>query len=85
MMSNAVIAGIRTAVQYGVSLAVAAFAAFVLDRLGVEIDAVAVTEAAFLVVLAAVVWALNSLSARFPLIARILSLGASPASPTYEG
>jgi hypothetical protein len=83
-MSNAVLSGIRSIVQYAVTMAVAALATFSLSALDVEIDVVAVNEFLFALAFGAVVWALNALSGRYPLIARILSLGTSPAPPTYE-
>jgi hypothetical protein len=82
-MSNAVIAGIRSAVQYVIALGVAAGATFLLSRFGIEVDVVAATEVVFVVAFGFVVWGLNTLTVKFPVLAVILSLGRSTESPIY--
>ena len=82
-MSANVIAAIRTAVQALVGGAVAAAAGWLGGKLGIEIDTAAITEVIVLVIIGLVTWGLNALGERFPVINRIISLGASPATPSY--
>ena len=77
-MRDAIIAGVRTAVQAGVG-AVIAWAA----NLGLDIDGVALEAFAFSAIVGAVTVVLNKLQARFPWLGTILSLGMSKSNPVY--
>lgn len=78
-MNDAVIAAVRTAVQAGVTFAVAW-----LTARGIDVDSALIEGAAMSVAIGAVTWLLNKAQARWPILGTVLSFGLSKATPTYE-
>jgi hypothetical protein len=77
-MRDAIIAGVRTAVQAGVG-AVIAWAA----NLGLDIDGVALEAFAFSAIVGVVTIVLNKLQDQFAWLGPVLSLGFKSGTPTY--
>jgi Na+/citrate or Na+/malate symporter len=76
-MNPAIIAAVRSVVQYVVAALITWLVA-----LGYEVPAELV-EIVFGALFGIVVFALNQLGSRFPIVNQIVSLGFSPESPSY--
>lgn len=78
-MSDAIIAAVRTAVQAGVTFAVAW-----LTAKGIELDQPALEAVAMSLAIGVVTLLLNKLQEKWPWMGTILSLGLSKNTPTYK-
>ena len=79
VMSDAIIAAVRTAVQAGITF----LGAWLLAR-GIVLDP-AIEAALMTIAIGAVTLILNKLQERFPWLGQILSLGMSSNGPSYKG
>ena len=77
-MRNLIISGVKTAVQ----VAVAALVAWA-TQLGIDLDTAALEVALFSVVTGAVTIALNWLSAKWPIVGKVLSFGLTSGTASY--
>ncbi len=77
-MRDLITSGVKTAVQVGVTAAVA-WAASV----GINVDSVVLEAATFSVAVGVVTVGLNWLSAKWPTVGKILSLGLTSSTPSY--
>lgn len=77
-MRDLITSGVKTAVQVAVAATVAWAA-----QLGFDIDSVALEAGLFSVVAGLVAFGLNALSAKWPIVGKVLSLGLTSSTATY--
>ncbi len=77
-MRDLITSGVKTAVQ----VAVAATVAWA-TQLGFDVDSVALEAALFSIITGLVAFTLNWLSAKWPIVGRVLSFGLTSSTATY--
>ncbi len=77
-MRDLITSGVKTANQ----VAVAAIVAWAFS-LGFEVDAVALEGVLFALITGLVAFGLNWLTAKWPIVGRVLSFGLTKTTPTY--